>query len=241
MAVNVHRHGQARNMTGVALHVHGHGSHLAAEPFRTDAGLVHRFEKRLFERCQFEFRIWTADGTEKRFFGKERRLLETSADTNADHDRRTRVCRVLADYVTAEDGTGCVHTAPGHGREDYETGIKYGIEIYCPVGDAGEFTEGLAEYKGKTVFDANQPIIDLLKSCGTLVGPPGWLTHSYPHCWRCHNPVIFRANEQWFINIDHEHLRERALEGIKKFDLELDRTATVDATFAIGVIGHAPP
>ena len=123
---------------------------------------------------------------------------------------------VLADYVTAKDGTGCVHTAPGHGREDYETGMKYGIEIYCPIGDAGEFLEGLPEYQGQTVFEANEPIVELLKARGALVGPPGWLTHSYPHCWRCHNPVIFRANEQWFIEIDHDHLRERALDEIKK-------------------------
>ncbi len=127
-----------------------------------------------------------------------------------------KVLGVLADYVTAEDGTGCVHTAPGHGREDYETGVKYGIEIYCPVGDAGEFTEGLPEYKGKTVFEANESIVELLKARGTLVGPPGWLSHSYPHCWRCHNPVIFRANEQWFINIDHAGLRQRTLEEIRK-------------------------
>jgi isoleucyl-tRNA synthetase len=123
---------------------------------------------------------------------------------------------VLADYVTAEDGTGCVHTAPGHGREDYQTGIKYGLEIYCPVGEAGEFTEGLPEYKGRKVFDANEPIIDLLEQRGTLVGQPGWLTHSYPHCWRCHNPIIFRASDQWFIEIDHDRLRERALDEIKK-------------------------
>jgi len=71
---------------------------------------------------------------------------------------------VLARYVTAEDGTGCVHTAPGHGREDYQTGMEYGIEIYCPVGDAGEFTEGLPEYRGKTVFDANEAIIELLQA-----------------------------------------------------------------------------
>jgi isoleucyl-tRNA synthetase len=129
-------------------------------------------------------------------------------------DRKVR--GVLADYVTAEDGTGCVHTAPGHGREDYETGMKYGLEIYCPVGDAGEFTEGLPEYKGKTVFEANEPIIELLKVRGALAGPPGWLTHSYPHCWRCHNPVIFRANEQWFVSIDHQDLRARALEAITK-------------------------
>ncbi len=123
---------------------------------------------------------------------------------------------VLANYVTAEDGTGCVHTAPGHGREDYLTGVKYGIEIYCPVGDEGEFTEGLPEFLGKKVFDANEPIVELLKSRGALVGPAGWLAHSYPHCWRCHNPVIFRANEQWFINIDHKEMRQKALDEIKK-------------------------
>ncbi len=123
---------------------------------------------------------------------------------------------VLADYVTAEDGTGCVHTAPGHGREDYETGMKYGLEIYSPVNEAGEITEGPHEYKGRKVFDANEPIVELLRARGTLVGPPGWVTHSYPHCWRCHNPIIFRASEQWFIAIDHDGLRQRALEEIKK-------------------------
>ncbi len=123
---------------------------------------------------------------------------------------------VLADYVTAEDGTGCVHTAPGHGREDYQTGVKYGLEIYGPVGEAGEFTEGLAEYRGKKVFEANEPIVELLKARGMLVGLPGWVTHSYPHCWRCHKPIIFRASDQWFIDIDHDRLRERALEEIKK-------------------------
>jgi isoleucyl-tRNA synthetase len=126
-----------------------------------------------------------------------------------------KILGVLADYVTADDGTGCVHTAPGHGREDYETGIRYGIDIYCPVGDSGEFTEGLPAYLGKTVFEANEPVIELLKTKGSLVGPAGWLSHSYPHCWRCHNPVIFRANEQWFVSIDHDHLRERALEAIR--------------------------
>jgi isoleucyl-tRNA synthetase len=127
-----------------------------------------------------------------------------------------RVLGVLADYVTAEDGTGSVHTAPGHGREDYQTGMTYGIDIYCPVGSAGEFTEGLAEYKGKRVFDANQPIIELLKARGVLVGQPGWLSHSYPHCWRCHHPVIFRAAEQWFISVDHRQLRQKTLAEIKK-------------------------
>jgi isoleucyl-tRNA synthetase len=123
---------------------------------------------------------------------------------------------VLANYVTAEDGTGCVHTAPGHGREDYQTGVQYGIDIYCPVDESGRITEGLPEYVGKRVFEANAPIIELLKARGVLVGQAGGLTHSYPHCWRCHNPIIFRAAEQWFINIDHQELRQRALEEIKK-------------------------
>ncbi len=127
-----------------------------------------------------------------------------------------RIIGVLANYVTAEDGTGCVHTAPGHGREDCQTGMQYGIDIYCPVDESGKITEGLPEYVGKKVFEANAPIVELLKSRGALVGEAGWLTHSYPHCWRCHNPIIFRAAEQWFINIDHQGLRARALEEIKK-------------------------
>jgi isoleucyl-tRNA synthetase len=123
---------------------------------------------------------------------------------------------VLADYVTAEDGTGCVHTAPGHGREDYQTGVKYGLEILSPLDDAGRFTEGLPEYRGKTVFEANPAIIQLLQSRGTLAGPAGSIEHSYPHCWRCHQPVIFRATEQWFVALDHKDLRQRALDEIKK-------------------------
>ncbi len=127
-----------------------------------------------------------------------------------------KIMGVLATYVTAEDGTGAVHTAPGHGREDYQTGMQYGIDIYCPVDEAGKIFEGLPEYLGKRVFDANAPIIELLKARGTLMGPAGTIQHSYPHCWRCHNPIIFRAAEQWFINMDHRELRSRALEEIKK-------------------------
>ena len=123
---------------------------------------------------------------------------------------------VLATYVTATDGTGCVHTAPGHGREDFETGTKYGLEIYCPVGRSGEFVEGLPEYSGKMVFDANEPIIKLLEARGALLGSAGRLDHSYPHCWRCHNPVIFRASLQWFISVDHDGLRQKALDEIHK-------------------------
>jgi isoleucyl-tRNA synthetase len=122
---------------------------------------------------------------------------------------------VLADYVTLDQGTGIVHTAPGHGAEDFHTGQKYGIETYAPLDDDGRFVEGLREYKGKTVFEANPLIIKLLEERGALVGD-GKLRHSYPHCWRCHNPVIFRATEQWFIDLQHDNLRERTLEEIRK-------------------------
>ncbi|HKW90181.1 MAG TPA: isoleucine--tRNA ligase [Candidatus Acidoferrales bacterium] len=122
---------------------------------------------------------------------------------------------VLADYVTLDQGTGIVHTAPGHGAEDFRTGQKYNIPAYAPLDDDGRFTEGLPEYKGKTVFEANPLIIQLLESRGALL-THGKLQHSYPHCWRCHNPVIFRATEQWFINLEHADLRKRALEEIRK-------------------------
>ncbi len=126
-----------------------------------------------------------------------------------------RVPGVLADYVTLDQGSGIVHTAPGHGAEDFYTGQKYGLETYAPHDDDGRFIEGLPEYKGKTVFEANPIIVELLKQRGMLVGERK-LTHSYPHCWRCHNPVIFRATEQWFIELDHDDLRKKALAEIAK-------------------------
>ncbi|MGH9728640.1 MAG: isoleucine--tRNA ligase [Candidatus Acidiferrales bacterium] len=122
---------------------------------------------------------------------------------------------VLADYVTLEQGTGIVHTAPGHGADDFRTGQKYGIDTYAPLDDDGRFVEGLPEYKGKSVFEANPLIIKLLESRGALLGQ-GKLQHSYPHCWRCHNPVIFRATEQWFIDLEHDALRQHALDEIRK-------------------------
>ncbi len=136
-----------------------------------------------------------------------------------------RVPAVLADYVTLDQGTGIVHTAPGHGADDFRTGQKYGLEAYAPQDDDGRFVEGLPEYQGKTVFEANPIVVDLLKRRGLLVAERK-LSHSYPHCWRCHNPVIFRATEQWFIQMDRASstagpaeqppLRERALGEIDK-------------------------
>src|SRR5580692_10460128 len=127
---------------------------------------------------------------------------------------------VLADYVTLDQGTGIVHTAPGHGVEDFQTGQKYGIEAYAPIDGHGRYLEGLPEYKGKTVFEANPIVVTLLRDRGALLGEQK-LSHSYPHCWRCHNPVIFRATEQWFIDLDGEGrtgtpVRPRALGEISK-------------------------
>jgi isoleucyl-tRNA synthetase len=134
-----------------------------------------------------------------------------------------QILGVLADYVTADQGTGAVHTAPAHGADDFHTGTRYGLDQTCHVDNAGRIRDGLPEYDGKTVFQANQPIIDLVASRGALLGRSD-IFHSYPHCWRCHHPVIFRATEQWFINIDQPMqnpdgspttFRQRALDEIK--------------------------
>ncbi len=126
---------------------------------------------------------------------------------------------ILGDHVTLEQGTGAVHTAPGHGHEDYVAGLKYGIATYCPVDGAGKFyrQDGYElpdEIVGKTIWQANPLVIEILKAHGALLAEQK-IEHSYPHCWRCHRPTIFRATEQWFIGMDRNHLRERALEAIK--------------------------
>jgi isoleucyl-tRNA synthetase len=126
---------------------------------------------------------------------------------------------VLAEYVTTDQGTGAVHTAPSHGADDFYTGAKYHLDQSCNVDEAGRLRNGLPEYEGKRVFDANASIIDLLKSRNVLMGSEK-IEHSYPHCWRCHNPVIFRATEQWFISmeapLEGSTLRQRSLDEIKK-------------------------
>ncbi len=122
---------------------------------------------------------------------------------------------ILADYVTLDAGTGCVHTAPGHGQEDYESGLKYGLEIYAPVDDDGRFTPEVEFFGGEFVFDANPHVNAKLAEVGALLKEQE-MEHSYPHCWRCKDPIIFRSTEQWFISIDHNGLRERALKGIEE-------------------------
>jgi len=130
------------------------------------------------------------------------------------------VLGVLGDYVTMDTGTGAVHTAPAHGADDFNTGVKYGINLRCDVDDAGILHNGLPEYEGQQVFKANAAIVELLKSRGALLGFEK-IEHSYPHCWRCHNPIIFRATEQWFISMEKQlpfsgTLRTRSLDEIKK-------------------------
>lgn len=120
---------------------------------------------------------------------------------------------MLGDHVTLEAGTGCVHTAPGHGQDDYVIGKLYGLEVYCPVDNRGKFKPEVPLFGEKRVFEANKEIVALMKESGVLLQHEDY-KHSYPHCWRCHKPVIFRATPQWFISMDATNLRGRALEAI---------------------------
>ena len=135
----------------------------------------------------------------------------------ADRDARL----MFGEHVTADAGTGLVHTAPGHGYEDFVIGAKYGLPILTPVDDAGVFTAEAGEWAGRGVFASNGAIVDKLREVGALVHAENF-AHSYPHCWRCRNPLIFRATEQWFLRIGHEMLRDRAL-------AEIDRVQWVPA------------
>jgi len=122
---------------------------------------------------------------------------------------------VLADYVSSQEGTGLVHTAPGHGAEDYQTGLKYGLNIVMPVGPSGKFDSTSGEFTGQNVYDANKAIIAKLNNTGVLLLEEK-ISHSYPHCWRCKSPIIFRATKQWFLVIDHKDLRKSVLKAIKE-------------------------
>ncbi len=126
---------------------------------------------------------------------------------------------VLADYVTLDTGTGVVHTAPGHGSDDFHTGLKYGLEVYAPVGPDGRYLDQVERFAGTTVFDANPKVEAALLDAGRLWKRESF-AHSYPHCWRCHHPVIFLATSQWFIGMDHTGLRARAIaeaDGVQWF------------------------
>ena len=150
--------------------------------------------------------------------------LENLHAVNPLNNRRSRI--VLGTHVTTESGTGAVHTAPGHGEEDYRVGLEYDLEVLMPVDDAGRYDETIVregllpeEFVGMNVFDANEKILELL---GDALLRREEIKHSYPHCWRTHKPVIFRATKQWFIAVDkapkelQKTLRQIALEEVEK-------------------------
>jgi len=122
---------------------------------------------------------------------------------------------MLGDHVTLEAGTGCVHTAPGHGQDDYVVGLKYGLEVYNPVDDYGRYRKDLELFGGIKVKDANPLVNDKLREVGALL-QASEVSHSYPHCWRCKKPIIFRATEQWFISMAANDLRQKSLAHINE-------------------------
>jgi isoleucyl-tRNA synthetase len=155
--------------------------------------------------------FWGLQGRE--IFRVKGRKLEGAIGRHPWLPRDSQV--ILAEYVTLEAGTGLVHIAPGHGQEDYDSGRKYGLQPYSPVDDGGRFTPEVPEFAGQKVWEANPGIIELLEQKGKLVAAAA-ATHSYPHCWRCKQPIIFRATEQWFISMEANHLRQKALAAIDK-------------------------
>ena len=131
------------------------------------------------------------------------------------YDRQVPI--ILGDHVTVDAGTGAVHTAPGHGQDDYIVGQKYGLLVDNPVGNDGVFLPSTELFAGEHVFNANPKVIDVLEQNGKLLHHHA-LLHSYPHCWRHHTPIIFRATPQWFIAMNKNHLRETALAEVKKVE-----------------------
>jgi len=140
-------------------------------------------------------------------------LLENQRLKHPFYDRESLM--VIGDHVTLEAGTGAVHTAPGHGLDDFIIGKKYGLDIYNPVGDNGCFLENTEFFSGEHVFNANDHVIEVLKQKGNLQHEENFL-HSYPHCWRHKTPIIFRATPQWFISMEQAGLRDLAMQEIKK-------------------------
>jgi len=172
-------------------------------------GEVYILAEGLLEGVMEKFRIKKYEVLEK-FSGKR---LEGFKCRHPFLDRDSLV--ILASYVTLEAGTGCVHTAPGHGQEDYESGVQYGLDIYSPVDDDGRFTKDVLFFAGQFVFDANEAVNKKLTEVGALLKEE-ILVHSYPHCWRTNDPIIFRATEQWFISMDKKGLRQNALKSINE-------------------------
>ncbi|MCU0598096.1 MAG: isoleucine--tRNA ligase [Desulfobacterales bacterium] len=174
---------------------------------KTDTGEVYILASELIEDCMSTFKATNysviADISP--------RALENKRCRHPLYERESKI--VLGQHVTLDAGTGCVHTAPGHGREDFEVGQAYHLDVYSPVDDDGRFTDDVGFFAGQFVFQADPGIVEKLKSDGSLIHS-GKITHSYPHCWRCKKPVIFRATPQWFISMDKTGLRQKALKAI---------------------------
>ena len=170
---------------------------------------VYILARELVEACMQSFGI-----AEYSVVGEiEPKTLEKKRCQHPLYDRDSIV--ILGSHVTLDAGTGCVHTAPGHGREDHEVGLQYGLDVYSPVDNKGCFTEDVEYFNGEFVFDANKNINARLNKTGSLVREESF-EHSYPHCWRCKKPVIFRATPQWFISMEKTGLRKKSLEAIDK-------------------------
>ncbi|MDD6088983.1 MAG: isoleucine--tRNA ligase [Desulfovibrionaceae bacterium] len=161
--------------------------------------------KQVAESCSWDVSSMRVLGTAK---GTALELLKAR---HPFYDRESPL--ILGTHVTLDAGSGCVHTAPGHGREDYEVGLKYGLEVYSPLKDGGEYMDSVEFFAGMKVQEANPAVIAKLKETGTLLGHAD-ISHSYPHCWRCRKPVIFRATTQWFIGMEPNDLRKKALQAI---------------------------
>ncbi|OQB73171.1 MAG: Isoleucine--tRNA ligase [candidate division TA06 bacterium ADurb.Bin131] len=160
--------------------------------------------EKICEKLKFSYEIIA------RFKGKD---LEHTVCAHPFVERESPV--VLADYVSDVDGTGCVHTATGHGEEDYQTGLRYNLPVISPVDEKGRFTDDVPEWKGMLVFEADPLIVENLISRNIVLYTEQY-QHSYPHCWRCKKPVIFRSTKQWFLKIDHKNLRHTLQREIKK-------------------------
>jgi isoleucyl-tRNA synthetase len=161
-----------------------------------------------------------AEGLQARYSASTWKVLASVAGAAFEHFELAhpfyarQVPVVLGEHVTTEAGTGAVHTAPGHGHDDYLLGVAYDLEIDCPVGGDGRYLESTEVFAGESIADANGQIIELLRTNGALVKTEV-VSHSYPHCWRHKTPVIFRATPQWFIGMERENLRANALKVIE--------------------------
>lgn len=192
----------------LAIALHPDFNYVAVE---TEIGAVYILAQDRVDACMSAFGI----NQYRTIANIDAAVLEHKKARHPLYDRESLI--ILADHVTLETGTGCVHTAPGHGREDYEVGLLYGIDVYSPVDDQGCFTSDVGLFAGQFVFDANRPINEKLSETGALLKEEA-IYHTYPHCWRCKEPVIFRATPQWFISMDKTGLREKTLGEINRVE-----------------------